>query len=61
MSKANTVSRQTRFQWLIDAAVFLSGISAGCCPSTALMNFLPRWKQIFNPRQLLQELGWYSI
>jgi len=32
-----------------------------CCPSTALMNFLQRWKQMFNPRQLLQELGWYSI
>lgn len=28
MSKANTVSRQTRFQWLIDAALFLSGIIA---------------------------------
>jgi hypothetical protein len=28
MSKANTVSRQTRFNWLIDAALFLSGIIA---------------------------------
>jgi cytochrome b subunit of formate dehydrogenase len=28
MSKTNTVSRQTRSQWLIDAAVFLSGIIA---------------------------------
>ena len=28
MSKAKTVSRQTRFQWLIDAALFLSGIIA---------------------------------
>jgi hypothetical protein len=41
--------------------LFLLYAEFRCCPSTALMDFLQRWKQMFYPRQLIQELRWYSI